>query len=102
MAKKSVNFIYIYIERESWVQVILSVTLNDITTLNNLLLDANFEKSPIGLHYIHILTMLAKFYGDQRSIVMSSINFLNSSFCSLKYYIKNEFMDHMVNNIQLA
>ena len=59
-----------------------------------------FEHS--GLHYIHIFSMLAKFYSDQRSIVMSSINCLNSSFCSLKYYIKDEFMDHMVNNIQLA
>ena len=29
---------------------------------------------------------------------MSSINCLNSSFCSLKYWIKNEFVDQMVKN----
>ena len=62
----------------------------------------NFEKSTIGLHYIHILSMLAKFHGNQRSIVMLLINGLNSNFCNLKQLIKYEFMDHMVNNIRLA
>ena len=33
---------------------------------------------------------------------MSSINCLNSNFCSLKLCIKNEFVDRMVNYIQLA
>ena len=46
--------------------------------------------------------MLAKFQDNQRLIAMSSINFLNSSFCSLKLCIKDEVMDQMVNNIQLA
>ena len=46
--------------------------------------------------------MLAKFQDDQRLITMSSINCLNSNFCSLKLYIKDEFMDRMVNYIQLA
>ena len=81
---------YIYIERErekereSWVQVTLSVTLRDITQLNNLLLNVNFDKSTIGLHYIHILSMLAKFHSDKKLIVMLSINCLNSSFCNKK------------------
>ena len=48
----------------SWVQVTPGVTLSDITKLNNLLLDANFDKSTAGLYYIHILSMLAKFHGD--------------------------------------
>ena len=60
------------------------VTLNDITSFNNLLLYMNFDKSTVGLHSNHILSMLAKFHGDQRIIVMLSINYLNSSFCSLK------------------
>ena len=46
--------------------------------------------------------MLAKFHGNQRSIVMLLINGLNSNFCNLKQLIKYEFMDHMVNNIRLA
>ena len=44
----------------------------------------NFDKSTIRLHYFHIFSMLAKFQYDQRLIVMSSINSLNSIFCSLK------------------
>ena len=43
--------------------------------------------------------MFAKFQGNQRSIIISSINCLNSSFCSLKYCIKYEFIDRIVNNI---
>ena len=33
---------------------------------------------------------------------MSSINYLDSSFSSLKQYIKDEFIDQMVNYIRLA
>ena len=64
----------------SLIQITLDVTLSDITPLNNLLLDANFDKFTVGLHYIHILSMLAKFHGGQRLIVMLSINCLNSNF----------------------
>ena len=78
---KKWTYIYIYM---SWVQVTSGVTLSGITPLNNLLLNANFDKYTIRLHYIHILSMLAKFYGDKKLIVMLSINYLNSSFCSLK------------------
>jgi len=75
------GFIYKYM---SLVQVTSDATLSDITSLNNLLFDANFDKSTVRLYYIHILFVLAKFHRDQRSIVMLSINCLNSSFCSLK------------------
>ena len=40
------------------------VTLSDITPLNNLLLNTNFDKSIVGLYYIHIPSMLAKFNDD--------------------------------------
>ena len=33
--------------------------------------------------------------------VMSSINGLNSSFCILKKYIKYEFINKLINNIQI-
>ena len=79
---------YIYIEREkereSWVQVTLDVTLSNITQLNIFQFDVNFDKSTIRLHYLHIFFIVAKFQGNQRLITMSSINCLNSSFCSLK------------------
>ena len=46
--------------------------------------------------------MHAKFQGDQKSVIMSSIDCLNSNFCSLKQCITNKFMDQMINNIRLA
>ena len=62
----------------------------------------NFDKSTIRLHNLYIFVMITKFQGDQILIVMSSINCLNSSFCSLKKCIKDEFIDQMVNYIWLA
>ena len=85
-----------------WVQVTLGVTLSNITPPNIFQSDVNFDKSTAGLYYLHIFSMLKKFKNDQRSITMSSINCLNSSFCSLKQCIKDEFMDRMVNYIRLA
>ena len=67
-----------------WVKVTPSVTLNNITPLNIFLLDAKFDKSTVKLHYLRIFSILAKFQGDQRLIVISSINCLNPSFCILK------------------
>ena len=65
-------------------------------------MDANFDKSTVRLHYLHIFSMLAKFQGDQILITPSSINCLNSNFCSLKLCVKDEFMNWMVNYIQLT
>ena len=62
----------------------------------------NFDKSTIMLHYLHIFFALTRFQGDKKLIVMSSINYLNSSFCSLKECIKDEFKVQMINYIQLA
>ena len=67
-----------------WVKVTPSVTLNNITPFNIFLLDAKFDKSTVKLHYLRIFSILAKFQGDQRLIVISSINCLNPSFCILK------------------
>ena len=62
----------------------------------------NFDKSTVRLYYLHIFFTHSKFQGDQRLIVMSSINCLNSSFCNSKYRIKDEFKDQVVNYTQLA
>ena len=67
-----------------WVKVTPSVTLNNITPLNIFLLAAKFDKSTVKLHYFRIFSILAKFQGYQRLIVISSINCLNPSFCILK------------------
>ena len=62
----------------------------------------NFDKYTVRLHYLHIFFMLTKFQGDQRLIATSSISCLNSSFYSLKWCIKDKFIDQMVNYIRLA
>ena len=62
----------------------------------------NFDKSTVRLHYLHIFFMLTKFQGNQRLIATSSISCLNSSFCNLKWCIKDKFIDQMVNYIWLA
>ena len=55
------------------------------------------------LYFFLISSMLAKLQEDQRLIAMSSIKYLNFKFfCSLKLYIKINFMDLIVNNIRLA
>ena len=62
----------------------------------------NFDKSTVRLHYLHTFFMVTKFHNDRRLIATSTINCLNSSFCSLKYCIKDDFKDQMVNYIQLV
>ena len=66
------------------VRVTLCVTLSNVTPINIFLLDVNFDKPTIELQYLCIFSILAKFQDDQKSIVMSSINCINSSFYSLK------------------
>ena len=48
------------------------------------LIGCEFCQSTVKLYYLCIFFMLAKFQDDQRLIVMLSINYLNSSFYSLK------------------
>lgn len=43
----------------------------------------NFDKSTTKLHYFCTFSILKKFKYDKKSIVMLSIIYLNSSFCSL-------------------
>ena len=44
-------------------KVISNVTLTIVTPFNNLLLDVHFDKYIVGLHYIHILSMLENLQG---------------------------------------
>ena len=56
-------------------------TLPKTTTLFNIfLLDVNFDKSTIGLHFLLIFSILTKFLEDQKLIAMSSIKYLNFKF----------------------
>ena len=48
------------------------------------LFDVNFDKSTFIWHYLRIFFIFTKFQSDQISIVMLSINYLDSSFSGLK------------------
>ena len=69
-----------------YVNVTINFTLKllDIIYIYIYGLDVNFDKLTVRLHYFCIFFILTKFQGDQRSIAMSSINCLNSSFYNLK------------------
>ena len=56
-------YIYIYIYM-GWIQVTPGVTPSNVTPINIFLLDVNFDRSTIELHYLCIFFMLTKFQGD--------------------------------------
>ena len=57
-------------------------------------LDVNFDKSTIGLHFLFISFILAKFT-DQRSIIMSLIKYLNFKFFWYKIMHQNKFINQI-------
>ena len=61
--------IYIY----GCVQVTSSVTINNVTPLNNLLLNLYFENLTVGLLGLYILNIHAKFYENQMLIIIEFI-----------------------------
>ena len=54
--------IYIYIYIFGWVQIILGVTLSNVTPSNNLLLNSYFENFIIELYILYVFDMHANFY----------------------------------------
>ena len=61
-----------------------------ITSLNIFLLNVNFDKSTIGLYFILIFSIFAKFLEDQRLIAMLSIKCLNFKILQFKIMHKNK------------
>ena len=47
----------------------------------------NFDKFTIRLYYLCKFSILTKFKDDKKSIVISSINYLNSNFYNIYIYI---------------
>ena len=45
-----------------WIQVIYNVTLSNITSVNNLLLNSNFKNPIIESHVLYILNIHANFH----------------------------------------
>ena len=44
-----------------WVQVIFSITLNNVTPPNNLLFNSYFENPTVELHVLYVLNMHTNF-----------------------------------------
>ena len=57
-----------------WVQVTLGVTLNKVTSPNNLFLNLYFENIIVGLHVLYVLNMHVNFYANRMLFTISSIN----------------------------
>ena len=63
-----------------WVQVIFGVTLSNVISLNIFKWNVNFDKFTVRFHCLRIFFILTNFKENQRSIVMSLIDYLNSSY----------------------
>ena len=58
-----INNIYIYIY--GWVHITSSITLKNVTSPNNLLLNSYFENSIVELHVQYVLNIHANFHINQ-------------------------------------
>ena len=67
-----------------------SLEINSSNSPYIFLLNINFDKTIVRLHFLIISFIHVKFQEVQRSIAMSSINLLILSFCSLKLCIKKK------------
>ena len=76
-----------------------SLERNSINLSYISILSVNFENLTVRLHVLIIFFMHVKFQEDQRSIAISSTNVKISNFYDIKLYIKNKFIDRIVNNI---
>ena len=65
------------------------ITLKNVTSLIIFQLNMNLDEYVVRLYYFPIFSIIARFYSNQRSIVMSSINCLKLSFYSLKQCTHN-------------
>ena len=77
-----------------------SLERNSINLSYISILSVNFENLTVRSHVLIIFFMHVKFQKDQKSIAISSTNVKISNFYDLKLYIKNKFIDRIVNNIQ--
>ena len=53
-----------------WVQVTFGVTLNKVTSPNNLLLNSYFENLTVGLYILYVFNMHVNFYTNQMSFTI--------------------------------
>ena len=70
----------------SWVQVTLSVTLNNVTPLNNLLLNSHFENLTAKLHVLYVFNMHANFYANQMLFTIRVFNPKTHILCNFVNY----------------
>ena len=75
------TFVYRLCKLYIYFQIITGVILNNITPLNNLLLNSYFKNLTVELHDLYILNMYANFHINQ---LLFTIRFINLFF--MKYF----------------
>ena len=73
-------------EREREVQVILCVTLSNVTPPNNLLLNLYFKNRTVELHVLYMLNIHADFYANR---MLFTLWYINLSFKVQKLELNN-------------
>ena len=87
-------YVYVYVYM-GWVQVTSSVTLSNVTTPNNLLLNSYFENLTVGLHILYIFNMHANFVTDQMLFTIRSINSYFMQYFKLQKLEFKQLIDEM-------
>ena len=80
-----------------WIQVTLGVTLSNVTPLNNLLLNSNFENITVELHVLYVFNMHVNFYTNK---ILFTIQSINSYFMQYLNYKKLEFKQ-LIDNMAI-
>ena len=60
-----------------WIQVTPDVTLNNVTLLNNLLLNSYFENPTVKLHILYVFNMHANFHANRITFQFTNSFFMH-------------------------
>ena len=82
----------------SWVQVTLSVTLNNVTPSNNLVYNSYFENHTVELHVLYILNIHANFHVNWILFIIRSINSTFMCYFKLQKLEYKQLIDDMAIN----
>ena len=86
----------------SWVQVIYSVTLNNVIPSNNLLLNSYFRNLTVELYFLYVLNICVNFYTNQTLFIILSINSSFMHYFKLQKVEFKQLIDDITINLWLS
>ena len=86
----------------SWVHIIFSVTLSNVTSTNNLLLNSYFKNSTVELHVLYVLNMHTNIKTNQFLFIIQSINSSFMHYFKLQKLEFKQLIDNMTINIKIS